>query len=759
MNYKILGLLASLALAAGCDLAKKTTYEGPIDQCRTAGGACTENAECCSYGCDAGACVPGTHEGTVCRTSNDCGTPDYSFTQMLCKSGSCSVPLPYCRDDADVCTSSTQCCGHHCSATVGGICVPNRVPIIQVTSAIQTVPRNQPWAMSQSATASDPDTGETTTLVYGWTITPVNPPGATGWSFPVTTGANPTFTPGSTTATYLVSLTVTDVWGATATASFNLDVVNTPPVVTPAAATASTARNVGPLSVPMSVYDENGDTLTCTWAICRPGTATCLPTPAAPAAFSALKSTPKPLSALFPTGLTGVDEGLWDVTLSCSDGIVSTAGTTAVTVTNTPPAIVVPATRTFNLGVDVATTPNASITALASDANGDAIASWTWTVLSVPTASAVTTASLGGSAATDTAIFKPDALGDYTLSIRVCDPAAINPAYVDRPSPSAESCSTSTVLATVYPYVRPLGHAVTDAAFAKGASLARLVLVGTDSTAGALWDYDLLAGTAPPPLKTPLAGAPNAVTLTPDGGTAVACDDVNVYKVVLGGSPTLTTWTSTISVGDVVALSGSDAFAFPRINVGSTYYQRINLSNGTFSSAFRYGAWGAYVTGTNDNWFVADTAGGYLYRMSLSGQNLNTDSSRTGYSGGKVWSSGSGSHVFAADGSIYAVPATPVATLTPLATTLGLTGIRSVDTTPTESVVLAAPGSGSYVARYGSTFTPMVSDALPHWGYQGADRGLSPLFAFVSNDGTKAFVVVRTTATPDEYGLYTYALP
>jgi hypothetical protein len=31
MNRKILGLLASLALAAGCEFAKKTTYEGPID--------------------------------------------------------------------------------------------------------------------------------------------------------------------------------------------------------------------------------------------------------------------------------------------------------------------------------------------------------------------------------------------------------------------------------------------------------------------------------------------------------------------------------------------------------------------------------------------------------------------------------------------------------------------------------------------------------------------------------------------------------
>lgn len=745
MNRKILGLTLALALAAGCEFAKKTTYDGPGPQCRTVGAACTDNTECCSYGCVAGVCAPGDHVGTVCATTNDCGYPDFSYTQMTCKSGSCTeTTFSTCRDDADVCTGAAQCCSHHCN---GAACVPNNAPVVQMGDAVQTVPRNQPFTLVN--TSYDPDAGDT--LSYGWTITPITG----GWTISANNVKNPVFNPGANTGTYTATLDVTDNWGLTRSGSVTLNVVNTPPVVTPKAATATTPRNVA-LSVLMDVSDANGDTLNCTWSVCRQGTATCLTAPAALTNLAGLPmSTP---SAAFPTGLVGTQEGDWDVALACSDGYLTTTGTTTVTVTNTPPTITVPATRTFNLGADAASTPNASITAIPSDQNGDSIASWTWTVVNVPGTSAVTTTSLGGSAATDTAIFKPDVTGQYTLTVRACDPEAINPPYVDRPSPSDASCSTSTVVATVYPWIRPLGHSVADAAFYKSSSAARLVVIGADGTStGALWDYDLVTGTSP--VKTALPGPANAVTLTPDGGTALVGDDVNAYKIALGATPVLTTWTSTFSIGDIVALSTSDAFAFPRTNVGTTYYQRLNLSNGTFSSAYRYGAWGTYVSGSNDNWFVADTAASYLYRMSLNGQNLNTDSSRSGYTGGKVWSAANGAHVFAADGTIYAVPATPVATLTPLATTLGLTSLRSVDTSSDEGVVLAAQTGANFVARYGATFTPMVSDVLPHWGSLGNDRGLKPLFAFVSNDGKKAYVVVQTTATPDEYGLYTYSLP
>src|SRR5512138_676976 len=116
MNRKILGLatVAALAFVAGCEIATKTDVEGPVAACKPAGpaiAACVENAECCSYACIDGLCQEGTTPGTMCRTTNDCGTwydpLTYAGGQMLCKSGQCQYPTPainYCRDMGDVCS-------------------------------------------------------------------------------------------------------------------------------------------------------------------------------------------------------------------------------------------------------------------------------------------------------------------------------------------------------------------------------------------------------------------------------------------------------------------------------------------------------------------------------------------------------------------------------------------------------------------------------------------------------------------------------
>lgn len=739
MNRKILGLITSLAFVAGCEFAKKTDWEGPGPTCVSADGACTENADCCSYGCDATyhVCVPNELPGGVCKTTDDC-------SGMLCKSGHCSTTA-ICRDNADVCDSAAQCCSHHCTG-FGGTCVPNNAPVVQMGDAVQYVPRNQPWTMVNAS--YDPDAADS--LSFGWTLA-----GTGGATLSSTTARYPIFTPGAALATYTVSLDVTDNWGLTTSGTVTLNVINAPPVVTPAAAVASVERNLA-LNVQMTASDANGDSLACTWSVCRAGTATCLAAPTAPANFVALPGAPRSLTAAFPTGLAGIEEGAWNVALSCSDGLATTVGTTTVTVTNTSPVLVVPATRTFNLGVDAPTTPDASIAASATDANADAIASWDWTVVSVPVGSAIDTTDLGATAFTSTATFRPDVAGVYTLDVTACDPAASNTPYVVR----AGGCGTSTVVATVYPYIRPLGHVVTDAAFHRNATpTARLVLVGPDSATGALWDYDLVAGSAP--VKTALDGAPNTVTITPSGTTAVVGDNVNVYKVLLGASPTKTTWTAPMSIGDVIAIDDTDAYLFPRTPGAGAYYQHLNLSTAAFTSTVRTGAFGAEVTrAAAATYFVADSYLTNLDRMRRQGNSEVFAASDSSFTGGRIWGSGNGAHVFASDGTIYAVPdPVPSLAFSELGTTLGVTGVAHVDTSPTESVVLAAvTGSGS-IRRYNSTFGPVGTYAMPHWGNLGTDRGVEALFAFVSNDATKAYVVLKTTSTPVEYGLYTYTLP
>lgn len=735
MNRKILGLLAAIALVAGCEVAKKTTYDGPIAQCRSTvpASACTENAECCSYGCVGGFCKAGDHIGTVCATTNDCGYPDgFSFTQMTCKAGNCAATtIGMCRDDADVCASAAQCCSHHCGTS--GSCVPNRAPVIQMGAAVQTVPRNQPYPLINGSTDPDGDS-----LSYGWTITPVIPPTATG-SLSSPSAPNPVFTPGSTIATYVLSLDVTDYWGLTSSGQVTLNVVNTQPVVAAATGATTIHRNVGTVPVSMSASDSNNDSLACTWKILRPDGTQFSSTPVAP--FASVTATP--LSINFPTGLLPVDEGAWTVTLTCDDqsGLANAlaSATTTVTVVNDPPVITVPTTRTFNLGA--VTNPEASVIATAVDPNGDAIVSWAWTITSAPVGSAVDTAALLD-AATQTVRFTPDVAGVYTLGVSACDQAA---------------CGQQTVVATVYPHIRALGHTVTDAAFAKGASLGRLVLVGPDSAIGALWQYDLTGPGETAPVKTPLDEAPVAVGVSATGNTAVTAGAVYDYKVTLGASLTPTRYTAPASAQDVAVPSDGEAYLLYSTTL-SRSVDHLNLSNGTFVSSAVPGTWGAATPGFTNQVFIADLASfNQLVRYSVQGNGSLNLSASGSYSCGRIWSSANGAHLFSDCGDVYTTNAST--TLTPLSTTLGTAGIRSVDTSSTEAKVLVVTNGAPSILRYGSAFTLLGTDGLPHWGTLGADRGVEALFAFASYDGTRGYVVLRTTSGSPEYGLYTYTLP
>lgn len=537
MNRKILGLITALAFVAGCEFAKKTDWEGPGPTCVSASGACTENADCCSYGCAFGVCAPSTLEGGVCTTTDDC-------SGMLCKSGHCSSTA-ICRDNADVCDNAWECCSNHCTGP-NGTCVPNNAPVVQMGDAVQYVPRNQPWTMVNAS--YDPDAADS--LSFGWTLA-----GTGGATLSSTTARYPIFTPGSALATYTVSLDVTDNWGLTTSGTVTLNVVNAAPVVTPAAAVASVERNLA-LNVQMTASDANGDSLACTWSVCRAGTATCLAAPTAPANFVALPGSPRSLTAAFPTGLAGIEEGAWDVALSCSDGAQTTLATTVVTVSNTAPDVTVPLTRTFNLAFDPTATPEQTVAASASDANGDTAFTWSWEVLDSPEPMTLSGAS------TDTAGFAPNIGGTFTLRVTACDAPASNPPWVDR----AGACSLVDVTASVHPYIRPLTSGsglVADASWRKSDS--RLVAVGTDSGGtGRLW----LANPAVDPGATAdaavaLSAVPTALSLSTDGLSAFVGEQISRWQVAsLGATPSVAAFLDGPFVPDsIVHYSSNRGFA------------------------------------------------------------------------------------------------------------------------------------------------------------------------------------------------------
>jgi hypothetical protein len=733
MNGKIFALITALALAAGCEFAEKTDVETSGPTCVSTGGACTENRDCCSYGCVGGQCVANPLDGGACRTTNDC-------LAMLCKSEHCSSTAT-CRDDADVCTTAAQCCSSHCDGTH---CVPNKAPVIQMGAAVQTVPRNQPFPIVN--TSYDPD-GDA--VSWGWTLTAVLPPTAPG-TLSATNVKNPTFNPGSTLATYTLALDATDVWGLGASGTVTLNVVNTAPVVS-AAATATTPRNQA-LNVPMTVSDANGDTLSCSWTICRPDSATtCLTAPPLVTGIAGLPASVR--TAVFQSGAAVGNEGPWDVTLTCTDGFLSSSGKTTVTVTNSAPVIGVPSTRTYNLDFVAASTPEKTITAVPSDVNGDPVVSWSWSI------SPATGASLTSGTTAAVVGFTPTAGGAYTLTVTACDGPASNPPYVDR----AGACGSATVVASVYPYIRPLTSgtgSVVDASWRKSDD--RLVAIGSDSGgSGRLW----LANPAVDPGTTAdaavaLGAIPIALSINSDGSDALVGESTSRWQTVsLGTSPAASTLYTAPFVPTGVVHHGNRGFVLNGAMSPSIY--QLNLGTGGSTLVNCTIATGGTCTPVADRAVSNGTemwlldAGTNLARYSVN--NGNGDLTRET---ALVAVSAAASDVWrASDPSYLFLPGDGVKVASTLAYAGNLpAGTTHADSSLTAGSLVGLAATGGNVTPFNSSFVAGAPIALPHWGATGTDRTLTARWVFRSQDGTRAHVVVLS-GTPAEWGLYSCTLP
>jgi hypothetical protein len=761
MNRKIQGLLAVLALSTGCEFAKTTSHDGPIAQCKPAGPApvaCTANAECCSYGCVAGVCARGDQLGSVCKTTSDCGTAPGTYTPMLCKSGRCATPVPYCRDLGDVCGLDSDCCGG--DRCTGGSCAVNHAPVVDLgPSPVDDVPRRQGRTLFNATTDPDGDP-----LVFGWTL--VSKPLGSTTTLSSVTARNPTVMPDLEGA-YLFELTATDrpAPGLTSTGTVTLNVINTPPVVTPQAGVTNGKRNVSPVSISAVVNDPDGDDISCTWELRDPagvlrgtvGPTGCFGTPGVPDDVT--------VSVPFPTGLLPADEGTWRATIRATDGNRTTSADVLVTVGNDPPVPAVSRTPYYaNLAAIPADTAPVILDASTStDPNGDEVVgvgrpglSYFWEMVSASDSGALPTIT---GFDTVTPSFAPTRAADYILRLTVTDP----------PSPSrAGASSTLLVTVKVGRYIPQLAHDVIDSAYAKDVD--KLILAGhdqADATKGMIWIYDAATGTEGTgirlvdPVDPTASGIPSLVDVTPDGTKVVIADQgVSVWVVTLGTTPSMKRLTRPFPVGDLVAGSNKFAYLF-MASPSNDYVRELDLNTATSFSPIwpGNGAFGtAYSVGSVNYVYRVDTTFQWFERYSVNASGASTSYSATaswptcgGYPevpATAIWatrnSTFANAYVISSCGQVYSATS-----LVNLSQPLGLFPSH-VDST-TGGAVLAV--NGTSIALFNSTLQDAGTDTVPPWAENGFGRTASISKAFFNSGATRRFAVVSDSASPRRYGL------
>jgi hypothetical protein len=722
MTRRLLALTLFASILSACQLGGDTERFVPSDRCTPIQGACGSNADCCSYGCMSGVCVPNPVPGGVCRTSDDCGVvmDATGYHYMGCKAGACTTAM-VCRDDADVCDSDNDCCSGNCvGATWGtsGTCTPNSAPVVELGDDRQT-PYNRTTTLE--ATVSDVDVGDT--LVYGWTL--LSAPAGSSATVSDPTAARPTFVP-NVPGAYRFRLAVTDGVTTqrnrlTAADEVTLVAINTAPVADPGQGSSHASRNVlQPLSAQVS--DADLDPLTCTWKVSSPGHP------------EEIRRGPEACSGAFTADFTPDREETWTATLVVTDGVNTTTASAAYVCVNDPPVAAPIPPRAGNVGGGPV-----SLLATASDVNGDTTFEYAWSFDQVPTGSALAGTALPATAGVS---FVPDLAGQYVLRLRVSD----------RPA----SFSESTIDVQVDRPVIAL-HDVEVAAYAKAANL--IVIAGQDPGDASKGRVSIVnPATGAVVTTAQLSGVPTSIDTNADATLIAAGGGSALWWVTVSGAvatPNVTTQVP-FSIGDVVAVDARHVFLLPATTAGSTYVYGFDTQN-AIQPPVQTSARGTRASldpSTRNALFVWDPWGEIRrYAVNASGQvaaSLGSTSVYAWTSGiTDLWVAQNGDAVFMSSGSIRST-----LTLDQLTESLGISPTL-VDSAADGRVVATVSGATQLhlFAGPSSLYAPTGTDSLPLWGFDGNQNRTTARYAFLSSNWNTRYAIVHVAG---RYGLVTF---
>ncbi len=760
----LLPALAALALG-GC---KKEGVEGPLAGCQPVSFAsfCSEDAQCCSFGCVYGTCMPNPLENGVCRTDGDCQAP------RLCVGERCTSAVQ-CVPGGAPCSARVSCCSGQCG--LNGLCGVDRAPTaVAGPNPGAPVPFRIPIQLTNAST--DPDTGTAVGLSYSWTVL-ARPAGSVATFAPSSTYPTPTFTPDVASAVepYHLRLTASNIGGAGADDIVFYAINTVPEIDMPPDVPVSTyvSRNVS-ITTTATVRDADGGPITCTWSKKGP-TASVYTTVSGPTACAGGSGVAATGTSTYT--LNEDEAGTWELRLTVDDSVNTFAKSRFISVQNDPPVASAGPKRYGNLGLGAipidgtATDVNGDVT---NGNVGDADFTWTWNVTARPVGSTIP---LGYQVGIDPSVmFNPDAEGTFTLTLTADD---------GHGGPRGDF-GTSTVDVQVDPYILPLGE-VADAKYVDGAD--RVVLVETNP--GSSYQLKIVnpAALLDPIVVVTLAARPTTVALNAGGTEAIVGEAGGRWQKVTGIQATpvvATTVPATTGIAmpaDVVDIAHGGACAFGVTAGGSVYRLELAASAAPFYTAvglcptctateqpagMRAVTATATVELTTGPWlWLLQTGSGRLARYGIHGNcDLRTPVLQSSY-GTLQGTSGLWLSPDAAD--LYTTRASVFDAVSPTLTSRqsGLPVIPDhLKTTSVSSSIVGAVAQYTTTALAtfardatpGSAFAAGATKPFPILGVNGNPKSNYGRFAFVKSGGGGYFAIVRANIGTDAAPIWKWGL-